>query len=151
MYYFEKYYPLAISALLTFLVFQYQDYLTNFTTLIPQIAQNSLTISGTLLGFLLTILTIINTINTRRMQFVKDSGHFERLVSFLNVSIKGNILVIVVSFLAIFLNRDKINNNVFRFVDFGFIFITLFAIFLTVRFAIIFIQLLTDKKTDKKQ
>ncbi|MBS0646417.1 MAG: hypothetical protein JSR97_07470 [Verrucomicrobia bacterium] len=146
MYYFEKYYPLAISALLTFLVYKYQVYLSDFKTLVPQIAQNSLTISGTLLGFLLTILTIVNTINTRRMQFVKDSGHFERLLNFLNVSIKANIVVIVLSFLVIFLNRDKISDTVFRYIDFCFIFITLFAIFLTVRFAIIFIQLLTDKK-----
>jgi hypothetical protein len=145
MYYIEKYYPFTLALLLTFLVKEFQHFLVDFAKLIPSIATNSLTISGTLLGFLLTILTIINTINTRRMQFVKDSGHFPRLVSFLNWAIKANILVVITSFLVIFLDRGKIDLKYMNYYDLSFIFISLFAIFLTVRFAAIFIKLLADK------
>lgn len=145
MYKIEKYYPICLSIIITLLIIKFQIYLVDYKLLIPLIAQNSITISGTLLGFLLTILTIINTINTRRMQFVKDSGNFNRLVDFLNVSIKANITVIVSSFLVIFLNRDKVIPCVLSVIDNLFIFTSLFAIFLTIRFAIIFIELLTDK------
>ncbi len=67
----ETYYPFIVSVLVILAIYKFKDYLAKLETLIPQVAQNSLTISGTLLGFLLTILTLINTITTRRMQFVK--------------------------------------------------------------------------------
>jgi len=147
MYYVEKFYPIVLSAVFTFLVWKFNYYIIDFNILVPEITQSAMTISATLLGFLLTIYTIINSINTRRMQFVKDSGNFERLISFLNAPIYTNIIVTIAAFVISFINRSQVENRLLMTIDIIFIFITIFSILLSVRFAMIFIRLLADKKT----
>lgn len=143
---FERNYPLICTIIGTGLVFKFSGFVSKFDTLIPLLTQSSLTISATLLGFLLTILTIINTISTRRMQFVKESGGYPVLLSYLSKAIIANIAVVLFSFVELFLDRSKINCTVTMVADYCFIFVALFSIMLTTRFAIIFIQLLADKK-----
>jgi len=144
---FEKYYPFIFAILFSLALRLYlRPFMPAFDILIPNIANSSLTIAGTLFGFLLTILTIINTISTRRMQFIKDAGYYPKLVSYLNKAILANIAVIGYSFIQFFLKRDKINLTSLEIFDYIFIFLTVFNILLTTRFAYIFIQLISDTK-----
>lgn len=145
MNFLERYYPLILAIISIVVIYFFQNYITDFSILLPNIIQSSLTIAGTLLGFLLTILTIINTISTRRMQFVKDAGKYPTLVSFLNQAIFANISIIIFCFLFFFLDSNKINVASIKVIDYCFIFIAILNILLTVRFAIIFISLMKDK------
>jgi hypothetical protein len=146
----NKYGPVLLAFLFTYLVYHYHIYITEFETLIPSVTQSCLTIAGTLLGFLLTILTVVSTITTRRMQFIKDAGKFPELISFLHKSILANISIIVFCFFQLFIKRAAVNVSVLKFIDYIFIFLALFNIFLTARFVIIFIKLLADKSIRAK-
>jgi hypothetical protein len=115
----------------------------------PLLRQSILTISATLLGFLLTILTVIHTINTRRMQWVKDFGAYPRLMGYLSRAITSNIGIILFSLVELFIERNAINHMVLNSIDYGFIFLSFFALLLTTRFALIFVGLLVDKTVAK--
>lgn len=141
----EKYYPVFLSIILTGLIFHFSMFIMPFQLLMPLLRQSMLTISATLLGFLLTILTVIHTISTRRMQWVKDFGAFPRLMGYLSKSITSNMGIILFSLIELFIQRNSINPIVLSLIDYGFIFLSFLALLLTTRFAMIFVGLLVDK------
>ena len=150
MTFIDKYTPFILAIISSFLVYKFSFYIIDFSSLIPIIANSSLTIAGTLLGFLLTILSIISTVQTRRMQFVKDAGKYPDLISFLNKSIFSNVCAIIFSFFILFIKRNQVKTEVLNIIDYLFIFTIFFNLFLTARFAIIFVSLLADKNDKKK-
>lgn len=147
-YLWEKYYPLAVSVVLVVALFFNKHYITDFNTLIPSLMQNSLSVSATLLGFLLTILTVVNTIDTRRMQFIKSAGRFDDLMFFLKNAIYSNLIVIAICLFSLFINRSSVQVVFLLVVDYLFFFLLFLALTYTLRFTIIFMKLLTDKKED---
>src|SRR6201996_5066114 len=100
----ERNYPWVLTVFVTFLVFKFSGFIVKFDTLIPALTQSALTISATLLGFLLTILTIINSITTRRMDFVKTGGGYPALLSYLSKAIISNLIVVLFSIAELFLD-----------------------------------------------
>ena len=153
-YYFEKYYPLAISALLTFGSAYSKIFGDDMPTLINQLADNALSISVTLFGFLLTILTLVNSIDTRRMRFVRDMGGFSRLITYLRVAIFSNLALLAASFLVKYIEHrtgfDHLSVKGCNMPDYLFVFLFIFSILTSLRFTHIFISLLTDKKNSDK-
>lgn len=143
-FFFEKYGPYIISSLVALFIFLSKSYIPNFNQIFDQITTNALSVSGTLIGFFLTILTIINTITTRRMRFIKDFGLFPRLLSYLNTTITWHLVVISI---CLFLPAIR---QIYALKTFGFTgkALILAAItlswLLSVRFTRIFIKLLHD-------
>lgn len=149
-YHIENLYPFVISLLLVAGIAYSKVFKDQMPTLVNQLADNALSISVTLFGFLLTILTLINSIDTRRMKFVRDLGAFPRLILFLKTAIYANLLLLASSFLIKYIeHRDGsiflcINgSNIF---DLLFILCFIYAMLVSLRFTHIFISLLTDKK-----
>lgn len=149
----EKYSPIVTAIILTVWMYFYKHFFINFNQLFDQLTTNSLSVCGTLVGFFLTILTVIQTINTRRMRFLKDSGNFPILVNYLNTTIIWHIIVISITMLLpvirqfAFLNKFAIEGK------FIIIFAILFSWTLSVRFTYLFVKLLHDptpKQSDRQ-
>jgi len=67
---------------------------------ITVISDNLTTIASTLLGFLLTILTIMESIQTNSIKIIRQAGGYPRLISYLHISILANFLSIPVILIA---------------------------------------------------
>src|SRR6478736_2464825 len=100
MYRVEQYYPHVVAILIASLFYAFHCSITDYEKVVGKIMETSLSICGTLLGFLLTILTIINSIETRRMRFIRDSGNYPLLMKYLRVALFSNIVCISVYFIA---------------------------------------------------
>lgn len=103
----EKYYPLITSIILSTLSFTYGgllcfDYLNFYNT--------SLSIFSILIGFLLTVSTIINTLDNEAIDFIKKSEKFYLFLSYLKKSINTSLysLLIIIFFILINKSFDKI-------------------------------------------
>lgn len=149
MVFWEKYYPLLLSILVTSVIFL-TGCLVDRQQFILQLADNSLTISITLIGFFLTILTLVNSIDSTRMRHIKQRGLFPRLLSYLKVSINVNLLLLVGAFLIKFVSHQEYLNikgkNLF---DYGFFWLFAFTLLISFRFIKIFVMLMSSP--DKKQ
>lgn len=142
--FFEKYYPYIFSLLVVTGVFFFKNHITHINQAFDQIVNNSLSVSGTLIGFFLTILTIINTITTRRMKFIRDAGLFPRLLGYLNTTILWHLLVISIGlFLPIIRQIYILKANAFEG-KILILFVIVLSWTLSIRFTLIFIRLLHD-------
>ena len=87
----ERYYPVIIAVIVTAIFYFNVTRISNLEKLIGDLVGASLIVSATLLGFFLTITTILSTITTRRMRFVKDSGAYTLLIKYQNFAIWLNV------------------------------------------------------------
>ena len=142
-YYFEKYYPVSLAFFLSITFYTTYNCLHDVDKIVHDLISSSLTIFPVLLGFLLTILTIINAIDTRRMRFVKESGSYPLLIDYLRKSLILDILSITTCFIFPFLQFTEITffkQQVFTIL----IFLFVYTWVSNIRFSIIFIKLLVD-------
>lgn len=146
---FEKYFPVALSVIVVSILIICNGIFKDLPGLIDKLSDNALGISSTLVGFFLTILTIINAIETRRMQFVQSAGLFPRLLKYLNQSIRANVILIASSFLIKYVEHRAFpwlhlrGRNVF---DYLYLFIFILTLLISIRFINIFVRLLSDVK-----
>lgn len=149
--FFEKYIPLLTSSLATLWIYLYKTKFSNFNQLFDQITTNSLSVSGALVGFFLTILTIIHTINTRRMKFVRDAGLLPRLLWYLNISIISHIIIISIGLFLPIIRQIIVFKGVAFEGKIFVIFLTFLTWIFSVRFTYYFITLLHDPKPKTSQ
>lgn len=146
--FFEKYSPLIISLLFTVAMYYYKEYFSNFNQLFEQLTTNALSISGTLIGFFLTILTIIHTINTRRMRFIRENGLLPRIIGYLSDTIVFHLVVISVClFLPVikqltFLKSYSIQGKL------SICFLIIFTWAISIRFTYFFVRLFKDSDSN---
>lgn len=84
----EKYYPFLTATFIGFLSFVYGeiicfDYNNFYST--------SLSIFSILIGFLLTVSTIINTLDNEAIDFIKKSDKYDLFISYLKRSIYSSL------------------------------------------------------------
>lgn len=140
----ERWYPLVLAVIIGVVFYRKSYLLKDVPTIIDKLMTSAITICGALLGFLLTILTIINSIDTRTMRIVKSSGAFGLLNSYLRVAIMSNIVTISITFLlpAIFSLNDE---TLFRqYVYSILVSIVAYTWFANMRFSFLFVRTLTD-------
>jgi hypothetical protein len=95
---FEKYYPFLVATFIGLLSFVYGEIIcfdyNNFY-------YTSLSIFSILIGFLLTVSTIINTLNNEAIDFIKKSDKYYLFISYLKKSIYSslNSLMFVISYI----------------------------------------------------
>lgn len=113
----EKYYPFIISSILCLLSFTYGeifcfDYNNFYNT--------SLSIFSILIGFLLTVSTIINTLDNEAIQFIKKSEKFYLFIDYLKKSIYTSLysLLIIVFYILVKDSLSKISNYINTFLIF---------------------------------
>src|SRR5438045_2416766 len=98
MIYLGKYYPFVLALIISFGFYHYQDNLNNVDEVIKKLLDSALAICGALLGFLLTILTLINSIDTRGIRFVKETGYYGLLNYYLKTALFSNLVSISIYF-----------------------------------------------------
>ncbi len=140
-----KYYPYAIALILGILFYHYQHKFANLEEVIKKTLDAALTICGVLLGFLLTILTIISSVVTRRMQFVKDSGAYPLLNHYLKTALYSNLITISFYFILPFLSTVE-NILLKDIINAILVFMISFTWITNIRFSSVFIRLMTDPK-----
>jgi len=144
-YYHERFHPLFYSFIATCVFFYFYEKIETVDIIISKLIDSSFVINGVLIGFLLTITTLISTITSRRMKFVKDSGTFPRIIKYLHYAIYFCIISISLSMATPILNLIIPNDCTMYFNCFMFG-VIIFTWLLNIRFTIIFIKLLVDKE-----
>lgn len=148
-YHFEKSYPILISLFLIFIIIYFNLFKDKLSEFVIDLSNNAMSVSVTLFGFLLTILTLINSIETRRMKVVRDMGAFPRLMRYLKNSIILNLIVLVLSFFVKYAINNDLNSifilKNYNLLAYSFIFIFIYSLLSSFRFTKIFIDTLTDK------
>ena len=140
----ERWWPYGLAVAFSFGMWKAIGAFKDVDRLLDRIVPNSFTVAGILLGFFLTITTIIHAVPTNRMKFVKESGQFPRLVGFLNSAIYTNLVVLVVSFFVIAASSSLIPPAALPITLVIIAFAELTSIFVSIRFILIFTDLLHD-------
>lgn len=141
-YYIERYYPYTIAALFALLFHLFREQFQNVDSLISNLANSSLLVSATLLGFLLTVTTIINGIDNRRMRIVKQQDGFPLLLKYLKSAIHYNILAVSVTIALPFAQAfHRFLDSIAIFNSFH-VFIIVLAWASSIRFSVLFIRII---------
>lgn len=150
-YYIEISYP-YIAAIIAVGIFIFVDKdKGRAVELVGKLADSAISISVTLVGFFLTILTIINSIESRRMKFVRSGGGMPLLLRYLKNAINSNLLLIAVSFILKYVDCKELAffNGSEKWAAYLYLFIFAIATFASLRFTNLFVGLLTDPKPIK--
>jgi hypothetical protein len=100
--FFEKYYPFLVALILSITSFIYGEI---FCFEYGNFYNTSLSIFSILIGFLLTVSTIINTLDNDVVQFVKKSEKFHLFIRYLKDSIHSSLYSLIVIVLYILLKN----------------------------------------------
>lgn len=138
----EDYGPLIGALLVMVILWSLGGLLGDTSETLRSLAASAFTLSGIFLGFLLTIISVMSTVASRRMRFVKQSGNYPRLVKYLKRAIYLNIAVVIVSFVLTMIQNLLVLFSSYAFVAFSFL--VSYMVFVSVRFSIIFTILLSD-------
>ena len=141
----EKYWPITVAAVVTVIFMYFNTKLEDTNSVISDTIDNSLSISGTLIGFFLTIFTILSTVKTRRMKFIKEAGLYPRVNQYLVAAIIWHLINISLILFLPIIESLKLP-CVYRIIwQTGMIFVIIFSWTLSIRFTSIFLQLLKEK------
>jgi len=141
----EKYWPYAITLLsITLLYFLFSR--EQIEMLTKNTVDKAFTMSGILLGFLLTIITIIGSIETKKMKYVRQTGNYKRLQKYLHHALYSNIALLVISFLMSIIDQSCFIDIIKIILSYILISISVLTLALSIRFTLIIINLLTEEK-----
>jgi hypothetical protein len=90
----EKYRSLFIAIFITMFTFFFKVEIYHFKEATDKLSELS-KVFISLIGFFITILTMIQTMNSRPMMFIRQSGNFKTLLSYIITSIKLQFLTIL--------------------------------------------------------
>lgn len=139
-----KIWPFILSILIAIIFFFLQNSFKEVDKVINKLIDSSMTVAGTLLGFLLTITTIINTIHTRRMNFIRESGNYPILHKYLNMAITLNIVNVSLVIIIPFAYGVNLCHEVLRYFYSFQLWIVLWNWFANIRFTSVFVKLLSE-------
>lgn len=133
----EKYYPLITSIILSTLSFTYGgllcfDYVNFYNT--------SLSVFSILIGFLLTVSTIINTLDNEAIDFIKKSEKFYLFLSYLKKSINTSLYSLLIIILFILINKSF--DKIIDYINALIVFQIILALLNCFRFIKIFIKII---------
>lgn len=146
----EQYYPLLLS--FVGLVVMYlidSSFLKRID--FKELIGSTLVVFSVILGFLLTITTLLHTIENKKMLIIKQTETYPRLVDFLKQAV---YLSLIISFLSLIIPLFKNMNVNFKFepklfvlcFKYIYLFLLFFTSFCTIRFINIFLSIISDKK-----
>lgn len=84
----------TLGATLAMAVYVQHLSLKDFDAVRDKFSDSALSISTTMLGFFLTIYTIIHSVNTEQMNVIRANGAYGRLISFLQTSLYSHAIVV---------------------------------------------------------
>lgn len=111
-FFWEKYYPMAIAAVVTAAFAIYIERLKEID--FQNFLNSGLVVFPILLGFLLTVSTLLHTIRNDAMGLIRSAGYYPHLIGYLNSSIKLSFLASLASLLI-----PPLKNLIFNFLPFS--------------------------------
>jgi len=146
--FFEEKYPFIGSAvLLLILYFIEKDFVikVNFQDLL----NSSLVVFSVLLGFLLTVATILHTIDNPSINIIRQTKSYPRLMGFLNTAIYSSLIITILSLIIpLIKNISLLGQNYIQLTNYlklGYLFFILFTILVVFRFIRIFLIIISNK------
>jgi hypothetical protein len=143
----ERFWPIVLALGAGAGFFYWYSKIPDPKALIVALVTSALTLSGTLLGFLLTITTIMNAIDTRRMRAVKDGGAYPLLEHYLRNAIWLNIAVVSMVFVVPFFDTQLEAPRKIAVLHAVQLALVAWAWFASIRFTVVFIRLLSGGKS----
>ena len=144
-YYIEKWWPFVIGAVCASIFAWTYDCIKAPNDFIDKLTNSALVVCGTLLGFLLTITTILSAIISRRMDFVKaNKDAYKALHSYLRVAIWFNLGTITVTIITPTIYAYTIFEPAYQVLHISIVFAIAITWAASVRFTSIFVRLLSD-------
>jgi hypothetical protein len=144
----ENFMPFILSIFVLVMLWVFKAYLLDLKLLINEVGKNSLQCSGVLLGFLLTIKTIIRSINNRATNTIRSIPEIEkRFTAFLDNSIICNVIVLLVAFCLSMIDGNKLycyDKNIFNTIFFISSWFFLYSILISARFIYFFLKILRE-------
>lgn len=110
-YWWENLYPAVWAVAGTFVIYYYRQSFS-LSDFISENTATLLSTGVTLVGFFLTVMTVIKSIDSRAMKALRAAGHEPRLISFLKSAIIFN--VIACAFILIFQLSDMSSRELIK-------------------------------------
>lgn len=144
--YTERYFPLVASLATVGTAYVYLGNLTptEANKIFALFIGAGLSVSTTLLGFLLTTYSLFQTISTRRKDFIIQLGQLPVLNRYLRVAVYSLLLSSIVLLTLTLVSVSAVSEQSWRIVQLCTIFIASFALACSARFVNIFLQLAVD-------
>lgn len=144
--YFERYFPLTVALMATGGAYMYLGRLstTEADKVFALFISAGLSVSTTLLGFLLTTYSLFQTINTRRKQFIIQLGQLPTLNRYLRVAVWFLLISAIVLLSLMLVSAKSIPSEPWKIVQLITVFLTAMALACSTRFVHIFLRLAVD-------
>ena len=140
-----KVWPFAVSVMLIGIYIITNQYFISSFEIITSLSSDAMMLSTTLLGFYLTILTLLNSVNTDAMKIIRSVNEEGRIFFYLRWAIIYNALVIVATLLIKMLNQIEHPATWLYIYNITYIWLTIVAILNSLRFAYTCIVIFTYK------
>ena len=140
-YYFEKYYPFFSGVIFGIVFYFIVPKLNDIILLMDKLTDATLIVSATFVGFFLTITTVLKSINTRRMRFLKDQRGMGQVIGYLHNAIWLNMAALALSITYPFIQKLIVEEScIFLYVLH--VFILTWAWASSFRFSYLFLKLI---------
>lgn len=133
-------YPLSFSIVLT--IYLLDNDIVN-SIKFSELLNSTMVVFSVLFGFLLTVSTLLYTIDTKIMRDLRKTEGYKSLVHYLKVAIYGSLLIAIIS-LCVPLFKSTMNLNLeSEFIFYGkylFLYLIFLSLILSIRFIHVFIN-----------
>jgi hypothetical protein len=136
------YYPYPVSLFIVFIIYLLDNDIINSINF-SELLNSTMVIFSVLFGFLLTVSTLLYTIDTKIMRELRKTRGYLSLVHYLKVAIYASLLIAVIS-LCVPLFKNSMNlrmqTELIYYGKYLFLFLIFLSLILSVRFIHVFIN-----------
>lgn len=141
----EKWWPFGISVSLCVLVVLNKGQYFDLDSIVTTLKTNTVSICITLLGFFLTILTIIQALDNAAVRYIKTIGVMGRLYLYLKRAIQFNAIATLWVLVVGVINLGTLNENLNLCSSILLMFFVFMALTTSVRFIYIFLSIIKSE------
>ena len=143
----EKYYPLTVSVILTISILIIDDNLIK-TIKFNDLVNSTLIVFSVLLGFLLTVTTLMHTIDNTKINALRQTGNYTDLIKYLNKAIYSALFTSIFSLFTPLLKRFIFFRITYDFdliiiIKYFFVFLIILSVAYTFRFINLFLKIIS--------
>lgn len=136
------YYPYPLSFFIVIIIYLLDNDIVN-SIKFSELLNSTMVVFSVLFGFLLTVSTLLYTIDTKIMRDLRKTDGYKSLVHYLKVAIYGSLLIAIVSLCVPLFKSTMTLNLESEFIFYGkyiFLFLIFLSLILSIRFIHVFIN-----------
>ncbi|MGB0930595.1 MAG: hypothetical protein ACPGVB_07455 [Chitinophagales bacterium] len=145
--FYEKYHPFLFAVILTFAFYKLmpaEDILMRTSKFFDYALRASISLAG----FFLAVTTLLHSVESRRVRFVKSSGNFGRIERYLSNTILAHFVVVIMIMGSFFISAIGLTPYYLKIVLTLQFFIVSFTMLISLRFVSKFLQIMRDPMND---